>query len=172
MCYSSYLYVYCIQSVINSSTPKSRSVISERSSLHLFFFVHVPDKIWVQEVGTRTNRDVAISVCRAQKQPMGDEKKDDGAGDPIKMLLKEALVRQRNEIMDNFGQILRSLPTREVGSYEDNYTRWTTLGQERDQTVPYFTNIFHTICTKLGIKDYVCHLVLKYYGCLHRYIQT
>ena len=31
---------------------------------------------------------------------MGDEKKDDGARDPIKMLLEEALARQRNEIMD------------------------------------------------------------------------
>jgi hypothetical protein len=37
---------------------------------------------------------------------MGDEKKYDGAGDPIKMLLKEALVQQRNEMMDNFTQIL------------------------------------------------------------------
>jgi hypothetical protein len=33
---------------------------------------------------------------------MGDEKKDDGAGDPFKMLLEEALVQQRNEIMENF----------------------------------------------------------------------
>jgi hypothetical protein len=32
---------------------------------------------------------------------MGDEKKDDGAGDPIKMFLKESLTRQRNEMMDN-----------------------------------------------------------------------
>jgi hypothetical protein len=52
------------------------------------------------------------------------------------------------------------------------YTRWTTLRQERDQKVPYFTNIFHTLHTKLGIKDSECHLVLKYRGCLHRYIQT
>jgi hypothetical protein len=59
-----------------------------------------------------------------------------------------------------------------VGSYEDQYTRWTTLCQERDQTVPDFTNIFHTLCTKLGIKYFERHLVLKYYGCLHRYIQT
>jgi hypothetical protein len=29
---------------------------------------------------------------RARKQPMGDKKKDDGAGDPIKMLLEEALA--------------------------------------------------------------------------------
>jgi hypothetical protein len=39
-----------------------------------------------------------------------------------------------------------------VGSYEDHYTRWTTLCQERDHIVPYFTNIFHTLHTKLGIK--------------------
>jgi hypothetical protein len=39
-----------------------------------------------------------------------------------------------------------------VGSYEDQYTGWTTLRQERDQTVPDFTNILHTLHTKLGIK--------------------
>jgi hypothetical protein len=33
---------------------------------------------------------------------MGDEKKYDGGGDPIKMLLEESLARQRNEMMDNF----------------------------------------------------------------------
>jgi hypothetical protein len=36
-----------------------------------------------------------------------------------------------------------------VGSYADLYTKWTTLRQERDQVV----NIFHTLRTKLGIKD-------------------
>jgi hypothetical protein len=39
-----------------------------------------------------------------------------------------------------------------VGSYDDLYTKWTTLRQERDQAVPEFTNIFHTLCTKMGIK--------------------
>jgi hypothetical protein len=53
---------------------------------------------------------------RAQKQRTGDEKKDDGAGDPIKMLLEEALAQQRNEMMDNFAQILRRLPTGEASS--------------------------------------------------------
>jgi hypothetical protein len=41
---------------------------------------------------------------------MGDEKKYDGAGDPIKMLLEEALVQKMNEMMDKFLQILRRLP--------------------------------------------------------------
>jgi hypothetical protein len=35
-----------------------------------------------------------------------------------------------------------------------------------------FTNTFHTLCTKLGIKESERHLVLKYHGALHRYIQT
>jgi hypothetical protein len=38
--------------------------------------------------------------------------------------------------------------------------------------VPKFTNTFHTLHTKLGIKDSEQHLVLKYRGALHRYIQT
>ena len=37
--------------------------------------------------------------------------------------------------------------------------------------MPEFTNIFHTLRTQLGIKDSELHLVLKYHGFLHRYIQ-
>jgi hypothetical protein len=59
-----------------------------------------------------------------------------------------------------------------VGNYEDQYMRWTTLRQERGQEVPEFTNTFHTLRTKLGIKDSERHLVLKYRGALHRYIKT
>jgi hypothetical protein len=211
---------------------------------------------------------------------MVEEKRDDRAGDPFKMLLEEALVRQRNEMMDNFAQILRRLPMvvteasltrihfasvtpfkvqvnfdiplfegqidadalekwlnllegyysvqkifstvkrspsrslnpfpmselggkvtgrgtpvdestlfgREptweafvdalkeefypVGNYDDQYMRWTTLCQKRDQMVSEYTNIFHTLRSKLGIKDSERHLVLKYHSGLHRYIQT
>jgi hypothetical protein len=56
-----------------------------------------------------------------------------------------------------------------VGNYEDQYMRWTTLRQERGQEVSKFTNNFHILCTKLGIKDFKGHLVLKYYRALHRY---
>jgi hypothetical protein len=58
-----------------------------------------------------------------------------------------------------------------VGSYEDKYIQWTTLRQQRDQDVHEITNLFHTLRTKLGIKDSEKHLVLKYHSCLHRYIQ-
>jgi hypothetical protein len=40
-----------------------------------------------------------------------------------------------------------------VGNYKDQYMRWTTLRQEKGQVVPEFTNTFHTLRTKLGIKD-------------------
>jgi hypothetical protein len=59
-----------------------------------------------------------------------------------------------------------------VGNYDDQYMSWTTLRQKRDQTVPEYTNIFHTLCSNLGIKDSECHLVLKYCSGIHRYIQT
>ena len=58
-----------------------------------------------------------------------------------------------------------------MGRYEDNYIQWTTLRQQRDQDVHELTNMFHTPCTKLGIKDLEKHLLLKYFSCLHRYIQ-
>ena len=57
-----------------------------------------------------------------------------------------------------------------VGSYEDKYIQWTTLQQQRDQDVHELTNLFHTLHTKLGIKDSERHLVLKYCGCLHKHI--
>ena len=82
-------------------------MVLEPSSLHLFFFVHVLDKIWVQEVGTQTNEPLQYWPCRDRKKPMGDEKKYDGARDPIKMFLEKSLVRKRNEMMDNFLQILQ-----------------------------------------------------------------
>jgi len=59
-----------------------------------------------------------------------------------------------------------------VRSYDDLYNKWTTLRQERDQVVTEFRNIFHTLCTKMGIKDSEQHMVLKYHGALHRYIHT
>ena len=46
---------------------------------------------------------------------MAEEKKDEGAGDPIKILLKEALEKQRNETMDDFAQSLHDFPPSHSG---------------------------------------------------------
>jgi hypothetical protein len=42
---------------------------------------------------------------------MAEEKKNDGADDPISLLLEQALTRQRDEMMENFSHILQQLPT-------------------------------------------------------------
>jgi hypothetical protein len=47
---------------------------------------------------------------------MAGENKDDGIGDPFKLLIEESLTQQRNEMMDSFAQILRRLPTSEASS--------------------------------------------------------
>ena len=58
-----------------------------------------------------------------------------------------------------------------VGSYEDKYIQWMMLRQQRDQDVHQLTNLFHTLCTKLGTKYSEKNLVLKYHGYLHICIQ-
>jgi hypothetical protein len=42
-----------------------------------------------------------------KKPPMEEEKRDDGASDSIKFFLKESLTQQRNEMKDNFSEILQ-----------------------------------------------------------------
>jgi hypothetical protein len=59
-----------------------------------------------------------------------------------------------------------------VGNYDDQYMRWMTLHQKRDQIVLEYTNIFHTLHSNMGIKDSEQHLVLKYLRGVHKYIQT
>jgi hypothetical protein len=41
---------------------------------------------------------------------MEEEKKIDGAYDPINLLLEQALTRQRDEMMEKFSHILKRLP--------------------------------------------------------------
>jgi len=38
--------------------------------------------------------------------------------------------------------------------------------------MPKYTNIFHTLCSKLGIRDSEKFLILKYRSGLQRYIET
>ena len=59
-----------------------------------------------------------------------------------------------------------------LGNYDDQYTKWTILRQEKNQTMLEYTNNFHTLRTKLSIKDSERHLILKYCSGIHRYIQT
>ena len=44
---------------------------------------------------------------KPRQPPMVEEKKDEGARDPIKILVEEALEKQRNAMMDIFSQIIQ-----------------------------------------------------------------
>jgi hypothetical protein len=78
-----------------------------------------PTRSGCKKLGLEPIEPLQDRLRRARKQPMGEEKKYDGVGDPLKMLLEEALARQRNEMMDNFAQILRRLPMGEASSSSD-----------------------------------------------------
>jgi hypothetical protein len=56
------------------------------------------------------------SSCMPKRPLMAGENKDDGTADPFKLLIEESLMQQRNEMMDNFVQILRRLPTCDASS--------------------------------------------------------
>jgi hypothetical protein len=56
-------------------------------------------------------------ISHTPKRPlMEGENKYDGTGDPFKLLIEESLMKQRNEMMDSFVQILRWLPTGDTSS--------------------------------------------------------
>jgi hypothetical protein len=71
---------------------------------------------------------------------MVEEKRDDKAGDPFKMLLEEALVQQRNEMMDNFAQILRRLlmVTTEESSTRNHFRGATPFKVQVNFDIPLF----------------------------------
>ena len=69
---------------------------------------------------------------------MGDEKKDEGTKDPIKMLLEEALEKQRNAMMDNFTQILQWLPTSGVSASNSHSRGATPFKVQVNFDIPIF----------------------------------
>ena len=70
-----------------------------------------PTRAGYKELGIDLVEPLQDQPRKSLRPPMGDEKKDEGAEDPIKMLLEEALEKQMNAMMDNFSQILQWLPT-------------------------------------------------------------
>jgi hypothetical protein len=71
---------------------------------------------------------------------MVEEKRDDRVGYPLKTLLKESLMRQRNEIMDNFAQILRRLPmaTAKAYSTRNHFASVTPFKVQINFDIPLF----------------------------------
>ena len=69
---------------------------------------------------------------------MGDEKKDEGARDPIKILLEEALEKQRNAMMDSFAQILQRLPTGSASASSSHSGVATPFKVQENFYIPIF----------------------------------
>ena len=70
-----------------------------------------PTRLEYKELGLNLVEPLQDQPRKPRRLPMGEKNKDDGAGYPIKILLEEALKKQRNAMMDNFAQILQRLPT-------------------------------------------------------------
>jgi hypothetical protein len=71
-------------------------------------------KLGLELVSLEDNRS------RTPKKPsMEKEKKNDGADDPINLLLEQALTRQRDEMMENFSHILQCLSIA-IGAYSSS----------------------------------------------------
>jgi hypothetical protein len=70
-----------------------------------------PTRSGYKELGLDLVEPLQDQPRKPQRPLMGGERKDEGAGDSIKMLLEEVLEKQRNAMMDNFAQILQWIST-------------------------------------------------------------
>ena len=61
-----------------------------------------PTRAGYKELGLDLVEPLQDHPRKSRRPPMGDEKKDEGVENPIKMLLEEVLEKQRNAMMDNF----------------------------------------------------------------------
>ena len=61
-----------------------------------------PTRSGYKELGLELVKPLQDQPQKSQRPPMEDENKDEGVGDPIKILLEAALEPQRNAMMDNF----------------------------------------------------------------------
>jgi hypothetical protein len=69
----------------------------------------------------------------------GNKKKDEGVGDPIKLLLKESLALKRDQMMDNFSKILQQLPkTSGASTSSNNFGGATPFKVQVNFDIPIF----------------------------------
>ena len=117
---------------------KSRSVVSERVFSFFVFLCMSPTELGYKELGLDLVEPLQDQPRKPLQPPMVEEKKEEGAGDPIKILLQEALEKQRNAIMDNFTQILQRLPTYGASASNNNFGRATPFKVQVNFDIPIF----------------------------------
>jgi len=69
---------------------------------------------------------------------MVEEKKDNGAEDPFKLLLEEVPQWERNKMMDIFSQILQRLPMGEASSSNNHFGGATPFKVQVNFEIPIF----------------------------------
>ena len=84
---------------------------------------------------------------------MAEEKKDEGAGDPIKILLEEALEKERNSMMDSFAQILQWLPTYGASASNNHYGGATPFKVQVNFDIPIFEGQIDADIVDRWLKD-------------------
>ena len=97
-----------------------------------------PTRSGYKELGLDLVKPLQDQPRKPRQMPMGDEKKDEEAGDPIKILLKEALEKKRNAMMDNFAQILQSLPTNGASAFRSHSGGATPFKVQVNFDIPIF----------------------------------
>jgi hypothetical protein len=97
-----------------------------------------PMRLWYKELGLDLVEPLQDQSRKPQQPPMGEEKKDEGARDPIKMLLEEALEKQRNAMMDNFAQIPQRIPTSSASTSNSHSGGATPFKVQVNFDIPIF----------------------------------
>jgi hypothetical protein len=68
-----------------------------------------PTRLGYRDLGLKLTKLEEDRSPWLKQPPMVEEKRHEKARDPIKSLIEEALMRQRNEMMENFTHILQQL---------------------------------------------------------------
>ena len=105
----------------------SGSVVSEQAALVHFFQCMSPTRSEYIKLGLELFSLEENSSRTPKKPSMAEEKKNDGADDPINLLLEQALTRQRDEMMENFAHILQCLPIASGASSSSGHFGGTSL---------------------------------------------
>jgi hypothetical protein len=90
---------------------------------------------------------------------MGDEKKDDGVGDPFEMLLEESLAWQRNKMMEKISWILRRLP---IGDASSSSSHATPFKVQVNFDIPLFEGLIN-----VNVVDKWLNLLEGYFSVHH-----
>ena len=102
------------------------------------FLCMSPTKLGYKELGLDLVEPLQYQHCKLRRLLMAEENKEEGSRDPIKILLEEALKKQRNAMMDNFSQIIPRLPTSSASASSSHSGGATPFKVQVNFDIPIF----------------------------------